>query len=131
MMNLEEAKDFCNKWLAAWSGNNPDKLINFYSTQSFYSDPTVKNGLKGHDEILPYFKKLLKNNPDWKWTYEEIIPTEKGFTLKWKAVIPVRQIEIIEFGVDIVEIVNNKITRNEVYFDTLNLINAIQKNRFF
>jgi hypothetical protein len=76
---------------------------------------------------LPYFKKLLKNNPDWKWTYEEIILNEKGFTLKWKAVIPVGQIEIIEFGVDIVEIVNNKITRNEVYFDTLNLINAIQK----
>ena len=127
MMNLEEAKDFCNKWLAAWSGNNPHKLINFYSTQSFYSDPTVKNGFKGHDEILPYFKKLLKNNPDWKWTYEEIILNEKGFTLKWKAVIPVGQSEIIEFGVDIVEIVNNTITRNEVYFDTLNLINAIQK----
>ena len=126
-MNLKEAKEFCNHWLPAWTGNHPDTLINFYSTESFYSDPTVQHGLKGHNEILPYFKKLLKNNPDWKWTGEEIIPTDKGFTLKWKAVIPVRQVEVIEFGVDIVEIGNNKITRNEVYFDTLRLIRAIQK----
>ena len=47
-MNLEEAKDFCNNWLPAWTGNNPDKLISFYSTESFYSDPTVKHGLRGH-----------------------------------------------------------------------------------
>jgi len=126
-MNLKEAKEFCNNWLPAWTGNNPDKLINFYAKDSFYSDPTFKQGLRGHGEILPYFRKLLKNNPDWKWTDEEIIPNDKGFTLKWKAIIPVRQAEIIEFGMDIVEIVNNKITRNEVYFDTLRLINAIQR----
>jgi len=127
MMNLKEAQDFCHHWLTAWTGNNPDKLINFYSNESFYSDPTVRNGLRGHNEILPYFKKLLKNNPDWQWTCEEIILNDKGFTLKWKAVIPVGQVKITEFGVDIVEIVNNKIIRNEVYFDTLRLINAIQK----
>lgn len=124
-MNLQDAKNFCDKWLPAWTGNNPDALKNFYAPQAYYSDPTVKNGLTGHDNILPYFKKLLKNNPNWQWTYEEIMPTEKGFTLKWKAVIPVKQIEIIEFGLDIVEIADGKITRNEVYFDTLNLINAI------
>jgi hypothetical protein len=56
-MNLEEAKDFCNKWLAAWSGNNPHKLINFYSTQSFYSDPTVKMALR---DIVKYCH-ILKN----------------------------------------------------------------------
>jgi hypothetical protein len=127
MINLKEAKELCNNWLPAWTGNNPDKLINFYSTEAFYSDPTVRNGLRGHNAILPYFKKLLKNNPNWKWTDEEIIPTDKGFTLKWKAIIPVGQSEIVEFGVDIVEIVDNKITRNEVYFDTLRLINALQR----
>lgn len=126
-MNLDDARDLCDNWLPAWSGNDPHKLIGFYSPQAYYSDPTVRNGLSGYDDILTYFKKLLKNNPDWKWTWDEIIPTDKGFTLKWRAVIPVRQIEIIETGVDIVEIVDNKITRNEVYFDTLKLINAILK----
>jgi hypothetical protein len=123
-MNLTEAEKFCHNWLPAWSGNSPDKLISFYSQQSYYADPVVKQGLNGYDEIFPYFKKLLKNNPRWCWTYKEIFPTDKGFILKWKATIPVGDIEVIEFGMDIVEIVNKHITRNEIYFDTLNLFKA-------
>ncbi|MCP4130976.1 MAG: nuclear transport factor 2 family protein [bacterium] len=124
-MDRIEAENFCNRWLPAWTGNNPENLIGFYSEDAFYLDPTVKNGLRGHENILKYFNKLLKNNPHWKWTHEEIIPTEKGFVLKWKALIPVKEKEIVEFGLDIVEIQDDKITRNEVYFDTLKLINTI------
>ncbi len=125
-MNINDAKTFCNNWLSSWTGNNPNKLIEFYSSDAFYLDPTVKNGLTGHDQIIIYFKKLLKNNPDWKWTHEEIFPTEKGFILKWKAVIPVRDKSIIEYGMDIVEIQSGKIIRNEVYFDTYKLLDSIE-----
>ena len=55
-MNYEDAKLFCEKWLRACTGNNPEELIEFYLPQSFCSDQTVKDGLKGHDKILPYFK---------------------------------------------------------------------------
>ncbi|HNX23194.1 MAG TPA: nuclear transport factor 2 family protein [Spirochaetota bacterium] len=126
-MNLTEAEKFCHRWLPAWSGNNPEKLISFYSHRSYYSDPVVKCGLNGYDEIFPYFKKLLGYYPHWKWTYKEIFPNDKGFILKWKAVIPAGEIEIIEYGLDIVEIFHKHITRNEVYFDTLNLFKAIRK----
>ena len=124
-MNIRDAEIFCNAWLPAWTGNDPNKLIGFYAADAFYLDPTVKDGLKGHAGMLPYFTKLLKNNPDWKWTHEEIVPTEQGFVLKWKAVIPVRDKEVIEYGLDIVEMRAGKISRNEVYFDTLKLIRAI------
>lgn len=125
-MDLAAAESLCGRWLPAWTGNNPGDLIKFYATDAFYLDPTVKKGLKGHDQLLPYFTKLLGNNPDWKWSREEIFPTAKGFTLKWKAVIPVRNLEIVEYGLDIVEVAEGKITRNEVYFDTLALISAIR-----
>jgi hypothetical protein len=125
LMNTQSAEQFCNAWLPAWTGNDPKKLIEYYSFDAFYLDPTVKGGLKGHSEILPYFTKLLKNNPDWKWTHEEIISTENGFVLKWKAVIPVRDREVVEYGLDIVEMRDGKITRNEVYFDTLKLVQSI------
>lgn len=112
------------EWKQTWKANS------LLFRRCFYLDPNTKSGLTGHENILPYFTKLLKNNPNWKWTYEEIIPTEKGFILKWKAVIPVGKNEIIEYGLDIVEIENDKIIRNEVYFDTLKLINAIlEKNK--
>lgn len=119
--------EFCNQWLNTWTGNKPDRLINFYTKDALYIDPANKNGLKGHDQLLPYFKKLLSLNPDWKWEAVEIIPTEKGFTLKWKATIPVKDKIITEYGLDIVEIDNNKISRNEVYFDRSELLKAMLK----
>ncbi|HPA72135.1 MAG TPA: nuclear transport factor 2 family protein [Spirochaetota bacterium] len=124
-MDHAAAVALCDRWLPAWTGNTPSHLITFYAQDAFYSDPTVKNGLKGRDALLPYFTKLLGNNPEWKWTREEVFPAEKGFTLKWKAVIPVRGAEIVEYGLDIVEVKGGLITRNEVYFDTRALIAAI------
>ena len=125
-MNADEANRFCDEWLNTWTGNTPNKLIDYYAPDAFYSDPTVRKGLKGHELILPYFKKLLKNNPAWKWTREELIPTEKGFVLKWKAEIPAGRIKVVEYGLDIVEVSSRKITRNEVYFDSFQLMKALQ-----
>ncbi len=126
-MNRSDHESFCDRWLAAWTGNRPGALLQFYSRDAFYSDPTVKQGLRGHDAILPYLTKLLRNNPEWRWTREELYPADKGFVLKWKAAIPVREREIVEYGMDIVEIADGVITRNEVYFDPRALIEAILK----
>lgn len=109
---------FCKNWLEAWTGNRPKSLIAFYSEDAFYRDPGNVSGLCGHKEILPYFEKLLSKNPEWKWEATEIIPTEKGFILKWHALISVGPQVVEKEGLDIVELDHqNKITRNEVYFD--------------
>ncbi len=116
--------EFCEQWLNAWTGNMPELLLSFYSDDSFYSDPANKQGLCGHGELLPYFKKLLKYNPDWKWKAVEIIETAKGFTLKWEANIPVGAALVKVLGLDIVELSNGKISRNEVYFDRTDWLKA-------
>jgi hypothetical protein len=124
-MELKAAEELCSRWLAAWTGNRPDKLIEFYSADAFYSDhPAHRDGFSGHEQILPYFKRLLAQNPAWKWETVEIFPTNKGFTLKWKATIPAGNTTVIEYGVDIVEVADGKITRNEVYFDRVALLKA-------
>ncbi len=125
-MTIDDAIRFCDEWLPSWSGNDPDRLIAFYTGDAFYLDPTVKAGLQGHDQIKAYFMKLLKNNPEWRWTHEEVFPTEKGFILKWKARIPVGDATIVEYGMDIVEMRDGRIARNEVYFDSRELVAAIR-----
>ncbi len=65
-MKEEDIIAFCHKWLSSWTGNTPEKLINFYSENSYYQDPANPNGLEGHKQILPYFKNLLDKNPNWK-----------------------------------------------------------------
>ena len=116
-MNENSLQSFADSWLASWTGNRPDVLIEFYSQNAFYLDPAKPKGLSGKEDIFSYFKKLLQKNPNWKWTRKEIFPTEKGFTLKWKAEIPIENENLILFGLDIVEMTGDKISRNEVYFD--------------
>ncbi|MGD0855207.1 MAG: nuclear transport factor 2 family protein [Dehalococcoidia bacterium] len=124
-MEIQAAQELCNRWLPAWTGNCPDKLIEFYAADAFYSDPVRREGLRGHAQILPYFERLLAQNPQWKWEAVELFPTDKGFTGKWKATIPAGNTTVIEYGVDIVEVADGKITRNEVYFDRVALLKAV------
>ena len=121
MKNLSE---FCEAWLDSWTGNRPELLLSYYTEDAFYADPANKQGLHGHVELLPYLKKLLKYNPDWKWRPVEIMETAKGFTLKWEASIPVGDTIIKELGLDIVELRDEKISRNEVYFDRADWLKA-------
>lgn len=119
---MTDLKDFCDAWLSAWTGNQPEKLIAFYTEDAFYRDPAKPSGLRGHAEMLPYLTKLLAKNPDWTWKALEILPIEKGFVLKWEATIPAGGRVAVETGLDIVEITQGKIVRNEVFFDTRNLV---------
>jgi hypothetical protein len=70
---------------------------------------------------------LVSLYPNWKYEHIEIFPTEKGFTLKWKLSIPINDKMVVDYGLDIVEISNGKIIRNEVYFDTARMMKAIGK----
>lgn len=126
-LNREEILGFCSKWLPAWEGNKPNDLIQFYSTDTLYIDPANKKGLKGRDQLLPYFKKLLSANPNWRWEPIEVFPTDLGFVLKWKATIPTGVESITEYGLDVVDIQRGRITRNEVYFDRSCLLERSRK----
>ena len=121
-MDISKLKQFCVEWLQAWTGNTPDKLLQFYSKESYYQDPANPNGLKDHTQILAYFQKLLSKNPNWVWKMDELYPTPKGFILKWNATIPIGQESLTSTGMDIVELEDKKITRNEVYFDRTEML---------
>ncbi|MCB1326158.1 MAG: nuclear transport factor 2 family protein [Spirochaetales bacterium] len=115
-MDIETATRFCNRWLPAWTGNRPDRLIEFYAQNASYQDPGLSRPLTGRKTIERYFRRLLRANPRWVWEAEEIFPTPGGFTLKWRARIPIGDTEHVLFGLDIVEL-EEVITRNEVFFD--------------
>ncbi|MBN2230947.1 MAG: nuclear transport factor 2 family protein [Candidatus Thorarchaeota archaeon] len=128
-MDKKQLEAFCKEWLAAWTGNNPDKLLTYYHENALYADPAHRDGLQGHNEIKRYFVKLLDVYHDWIWRPIEIFPIEKGAIVKWECTIPTGPEVIQEIGLDIVEITNDKITRNEVYFDRTRLLAAVEKRR--
>ncbi|RDE17088.1 MAG: hypothetical protein C4K49_03820 [Candidatus Thorarchaeota archaeon] len=128
-MDKQQLFDFAKEWLATWTGNRPQDLIEFYDDQATYYDPAHKNGLQGRDAILDYFTELLEVYHDWEWEPLEVFPTEGGMTLKWKCAIPVAGEVIREIGLDIVMLKGRKITRNEVYFDRTRLVAAVQAKK--
>ncbi|MHA1965869.1 MAG: nuclear transport factor 2 family protein [Candidatus Thorarchaeota archaeon] len=128
-MNKDELLKFCQDWLAAWTGNNPNALLEYYHEEALYIDPANREGLRGHKELARYFEKLLNVNPDWIWRPIEVFPIKTGAILKWECTIPVGDVKINEVGLDIVEIDDKKITRNEVYFDRTRLVAAVEKER--
>jgi len=130
MMTEQQAREFANRWLPAWTGNNPEKLAAFYSDNVFYIDPGIPDGLQGKEKLITYFQKLLSQNPEWIWTQIEGIPMEDGFLNKWQAIIPVGKKKLTFVGVCLVQMdKNGLIRRNEVYFDRTNLFLEILKHR--
>jgi hypothetical protein len=127
-MTREQARDFAALWLPAWTGNEPERLADFYSSDVFYLDPGIPDGVKGKANLISYFQRLLAQNPDWVWTQLEGIPMEGGFLNKWHASIPVGPKTIECVGVCFVQFDDQgKIRRNEVYFDRTALVAEIMK----
>jgi hypothetical protein len=124
---MNKIQQFCQNWLDAWTGNKPLELIQYYAKECLYVDPANPQGLRGHAEVLPYFTNLLAANPSWDWKINELFPIPTGFILKWKANIPIGDKLIEESGLDIVELEEGKIIRNEVYFDRTNWFKALRK----
>jgi hypothetical protein len=120
----EEAQQFAEKWLPAWSGNRPELLASFYSDDVFYCDPATAQGIRGRPALLAYFRKLLARYPDWVWTHRGSIPLEDGFLNLWHASIPAGERKLELDGVCTVQMRDGLIYSNQVYFDRSELLRA-------
>jgi hypothetical protein len=123
---LIDWRPFCNEWLSTWTGNRPSDLVELYTEDIWYVDPANPTGIKGREKLSGYFEKLLSRNPDWRWEAIDIFNTENGFTLKWRATIPVKGTQLSIYGLDIVEMRGQLISRNEVYFDRVKWLEMIK-----
>ena len=121
----EEARAFAEKWLPAWTGNQPERLVDFYADDAFYRDPGIPGGVRGRSALLAYFTRLLSLNPNWVWRHQGSIAIHDGFLNRWRATIPVgaRTIEVV--GVCTVQLRGERIYANEVFFDRSELLEAI------
>jgi hypothetical protein len=119
------AREFAERWLPAWTGNDPERLASFYTEDAFYSDPAIPEGVQGREALTAYFQKLLGRNPDWVWEHEGSISLEGGFVNRWRATIPAGDSQVVCRGVCTVQIRDGLIERNEVFFDRSALLDAL------
>ena len=124
-LGVAEARAFAERWLPAWTGNDPERLVAFYTDDAFYSDPAVAEGVRGREALLAYFRKLLGRNPAWVWTHRGSIGLRDGFLNEWHASIPVGAASVEVDGVCTVQLRGDRIARNQVYFDRSSLLAAL------
>ena len=128
-LDSEEARVFAERWLPAWTGNQPELLASFYTDDAFYADPAIPRGVRGREAVLAYFRKLLARNPEWIWSHRGSLPLRDGFFNRWHASIPVGE-QIVEVeGVCTAQLRGGKIYSNEVFFDRSELLAAISAHR--
>ena len=125
-LDAAEARAFAERWLPAWTGNQPERLAAFYSEDVFYCDPAIPQGVRGRAALTAYFRKLLARNPEWVWTHRGSVPMEDGFTNLWHASIPTGGRTIEVDGLCTVQLRDGLIYRNEVYFDRADLLAALR-----
>lgn len=128
-MSPEEARAFAERWLPAWTGNQPERLAAFYTDDAFYADPAIPDGVRGRPALTAYFTKLLARNPHWVWTHRGSIPIRDGFLNRWHASIPVGDRTVEVNGVCTAQIRGGLIYSNEVFFDRSELLRALAEAR--
>jgi SnoaL-like protein len=118
MLGPDEALAFAERWLPAWTGNRPQRLLAYYADDVFYSDPRVPEGVRGKPALTRYFTRLLSDYPDWVWEHERSVPLFDGFLNDWKATVPVGGEKRLWHGVCTVQIRQDRIYRDEVFFQS-------------
>ena len=125
-LDAAEARAFAERWLPAWTGNQPERLAAFYSDDAFYCDPAIPQGVRGRTALTAYFRKLLARNPEWVWTHRGSVPMADGFAKLWHASIPTGTRTVEVDGLCTVQLRDGLIYRNEVYFDRSELLAALR-----
>ena len=128
-LDADRARAFAEKWLPAWTGNEPERLVAFYTDDAFYSDPAIPDGVHGRKALLAYFRRLLAANPRWVWRHEGSVPLADGFLNHWRATIPVGEEVVEAAGVCSVQLRGERIYANRVFFDRSELLAAIRRAR--
>jgi steroid delta-isomerase-like uncharacterized protein len=124
-VNNIELSSFINDWLEAWTLQDIEKLLSFYSEDMEYLDPNTRGSIQGRDAFRRYAVKLFAAWPEMKWSAKEIFTHSGGgsCTVTWRAEITKQDGQTLTLnGMDLLFIDAVKITRNEVYFDLSQLI---------
>jgi ketosteroid isomerase-like protein len=128
-MNREEILKLAEKSLSAWNGQVVDEVLDCYTEDCVYLDPNTQGPVKGRDSFRKYLTKLFQM---WKmhWSLREFFPFSKedGGAFLWRAELtPATGGKSIRvYGMDLIIVRGDRISRNEVYFDRMAIFSEMK-----
>lgn len=126
-MQREHRDQLVTKFLEAWNSQDVERVLDCYTDDVRYRDPSTRGEVVGRDALHRYLTRLFA---DWQmtWSSREVfdLAAGDGVAFLWRATLrPVDQRDAVEIdGMDLVVLRGDRVARNEVYFDRSLLASA-------
>jgi ketosteroid isomerase-like protein len=110
--------DLATNFLDAWTSQDVDRVLAVYTEDVVYRDPNTRGDVVGADAMRRYLTKLFAA---WQmtWSLREVHVSSDGRgAVLWRASLRRHDGPTVEVeGMDLVELREGRVARNEVYFD--------------
>ncbi len=119
-MDEARMRELADQFLSAWNTQEVERVVGVYTDDVTYVDPNTRGPVKGADALRRYLTKLFAN---WKmhWSFREgyVFEGGNGCAVLWHATFqkPEGGPKVEADGMDFVSVRDDRIARNEVYFD--------------
>jgi len=119
-MNRAERDRMIERFLAAWTSQRVEQVLDCYTDDVRYHDPNTRGDVTGHEALRRYLTRLFGA---WTmtWTAREVfdLADEEGVAFLWRATFRrAGEDAVIEIdGMDLAVLRGDRVARNEVYFD--------------
>lgn len=123
-MDRDAMLSLADRFLAAWNTQEVEQVLACYTTDVDYRDPNTRGSVRGGEALGRYLTKLFGG---WKmhWSLREahLFEGGGGCAVMWHATFrrPDGTLTVGIDGMDLVEVRENRIARNEVCFDRTQL----------
>ena len=123
-MNPELRDRLITRFLAAWTSQDVERVLDCYTDDVRYHDPNTRGDVTGRDAMRRYLAKLFAG---WQmtWAAREVfdLAGEEGVAFLWRATFRRRgDDKVVEIdGMDLAVLRGDRVARNEVYFDRMAL----------
>jgi len=128
-MDQVKLEVFVDRWLEAWTAQDPHQLLSFYADKFSYLDPATITPITDHDVMRRYLQKLFDGwTMTWKRRAVYRLADSPAAALLWRATIQrTGKEQIIEVdGMDFIVFRDGLIAENEVYFDRTKLLTLMK-----
>jgi len=119
-MDRAERDGLIERFLAAWTAQDVDRVLDCYTADLRYRDPNTRGAVEGRDAMRRYLTKLFAA---WQmtWARREVFDLAggEGVAFLWRATFRrPRGGHVIEAdGMDLAVLSGDRLARNDVYFD--------------
>jgi ketosteroid isomerase-like protein len=128
---MDEPKmyELAERFLGAWNTQDVQSVLDTYTPDVVYRDPNTRGEVQGSESLRHYLTRLFE---DWQmhWSLRDahLFEGGDGCAVLWHAELARKggdkKVEVD--GMDLVLVRDDRIARNEVYFDRVQLLPLLE-----